>query len=265
MYGSDSSSHPSFSANFNQLGEVNLELLKHGHYDIVTWSKARPLACIDKITDSNVLQAMKDRTMDLCTSTSGVSGIGAGFTYATIFRFFLFIQFLLPGLNYYFLHLARPVVLLPSCLGRSFFSSRGSSFPLSLRFCLAGRRQCLLISDTDIQRAYSRGSVNSSESPYSAEFCPRLRPYFFSYYPCTESDIPQLSRGPLPVPSSRTQCGSHLWSPYQLLPSTLYCSYSMWCYSCVTSGTQRHSEQCFSAALRNLNALQVSMSVSASL
>jgi len=50
------------------LDDVNLELLKDGHYDIVTWSKA-----------------MKDRTMDLCTVTSGVSGIGAGFTYATIF------------------------------------------------------------------------------------------------------------------------------------------------------------------------------------
>jgi len=200
--------------------------------------------------------------MDLCTVTSGVSGIGAGFTYTTIFRFFVFIKFLLPGLNF-FLHLAQPVVLLPSCLGRSFFSSRGSSFPLSLRFCLAGRRQCLLVSDSDIRSAYSRSWVNSSESPYSAEYCPMLPPYFLSYYPCTGSDIPQSSRGTLPAPSSRTQCGSHVWSPYQLLPSTLYCSYSMCCYSCVISGTRRHSERCFLAALRDLNALQVSMSVSA--
>ncbi|KAF8692075.1 hypothetical protein AX14_002632 [Amanita brunnescens Koide BX004] len=50
------------------LDDVDLELLKDGHYDIVTWSKA-----------------MRDRTMNLCTATSGVSGIGAGFTYTTIF------------------------------------------------------------------------------------------------------------------------------------------------------------------------------------
>ena len=54
---------------------------------------------------------MKDRINDACTLTAGVCGIGAGFTYTTIFRFFVFMQFLLPSLNFFY-HLARAVVLL---------------------------------------------------------------------------------------------------------------------------------------------------------
>jgi hypothetical protein len=138
----------------------------------------------------------------------------------------------------FFLHLVRPMVLLPSCLGHSFFSSGGSSFPLSLRFCLAGRQQCLVITNSNICTGYSRGRVNSSESLYSAEFCPHLRPYFLSYYPCTESDTPQLSRAPMPAPCSRTRCGLRVSLPYQSLPSTLYYSCSMWWYFCITR-TQR--------------------------
>ena len=127
--------------NFNQLDDMDLKLLKpdEGH-KAVAWFRACSLACIDKTTDSNVLQETQAATRDLCTLVSGVSGIGAGFTYSTIFRFFVFIQFLLPGLNL-FLHLARPAGLLYTCLGHSFFSSSAFSPPASLRLCLLGRCQ----------------------------------------------------------------------------------------------------------------------------
>lgn len=166
------------------------------------------LACIDETTDNNVLQSVKDRTRDTCTLTSGISGVGAAITYSTIFRFFVFIQFLLPGLNF-FLHLARPVVLLSSCLGRSFFSSRGSSFPVSSKSLFRGVRKCLVLSNI---RRYLRSWANSSSHlPYSSDYSAWLRPYGLPYCPCMKSNIRQSPQGSPPTHQSysRTQCESH--------------------------------------------------------
>ena len=208
------------------------------------------LACIDETTDNNVLQAMKDRTADLCTLTSGICGIGAAFTYTTIFRFLVFIQFLLPGLNF-FLHLARPVVRLSSCLGGSFFSSRGSSFPASFKFFLSGLWNCLILSN--IRRHLRSGAEPSSHSAYSADYLAWLRPYFLPYYPCMKSNIPQSRQGSLPAHHSysRTQSESHFGLSQHVLASTVdsFSRCLRWPL-CITSATRRYSKKCISSALR---------------
>lgn len=227
MYDSDSSASivAAFWANFNQLDDVNAKLLKKGeNVDLVAWSKACPPACIDGITDGNILQAMKNKTADLCALTSGISGIAAAFTYTTIFRFFVFMPFLLLSLNS-FLHLVRPVVLLSSCLGRSCYSSGGSSSLRSLSFCLAARgRHCLVRPNSDIRAGHSSCWAQSSNCPHSTHYCPLVRACFLSHYPYAESNISQASRGPLPDPnsSSRTVCKTHFGLAYHLGPFMVY-------------------------------------------
>jgi len=150
---------------------MDLELLKsqpleqEPDHDLATWFKACPLADIDETTDSNILQEAKYGTQDLRDLVANISGIGAGFTYSTIFRFSCLSNFYFQ--TSIFLHLAQPVVLLSSCLGHPFSSSADSSSPRLLRLFLVGWRQLDFLSDIRACGAYSRGQLNpSSQTPH---------------------------------------------------------------------------------------------------